>query len=179
MHPLAAAMPHDAAVVGSRMLLLGLPAPARKNMCVEPTQLHAGERGSIARPLCWPSCMLHRGGHTWWCKGTRFYVRLLLRSAICMHAYTLTRECSTVLALTACCMHIRLLELARMTNRQRWPGATRMALFSWLIICTFQLVFLVGTVFFSYANQPEQCFSLFFQYKWTGPMCQRVRARGE
>jgi hypothetical protein len=58
-------------------------------------------------------------GHAWWCRGTRFCVRLVLRFAICMHACTLIRECSTVLALTACCVHIRLLELARMTNRQR------------------------------------------------------------
>jgi hypothetical protein len=44
-----------------------------------------------------------------------------------------------------------------------------MAMFSRLIIRTFQLVFSARTVFFSHINQPEQCFSLFFQHKRTGP----------
>ena len=36
--------------------------------------------------------------------------------ALCIHACTLTKECSTIWALTARCVHVRLLELARMTE---------------------------------------------------------------
>ena len=37
------------------------------------------------------------------------------------------------------------------------------AMFVYLIIRLFQLVFLVGTVFSLTTKQPEQCFGLFFQ----------------
>jgi hypothetical protein len=72
------------------------------------------EGGSIARiPMCLSGCMLHRGGTKPGVQG-----RLVMRPFsgalhACMH---FTRKCSAVWELTAHCMHVQVLELARMTK---------------------------------------------------------------
>ena len=59
-------------------------------------------------------------------------------------------------------LHLRVPGLGIYFNNQR--ESCRQALFACLIIRIFQLVFSVGTVFFSLTiNQPEQCFDLFFR----------------
>jgi hypothetical protein len=94
-----------------------------QRVCPNMRKRPIGERGGRTTriPMCWFGCILHRGEPSLVVPGgagtpCSVSVGCWLVLMLFIRTCTLTRECSAVWTLTVHCVHIRLLELAHMTE---------------------------------------------------------------